>query len=207
MAIVACPCECRVIRKSLRNIAESGLSEQLERFTLETFRTETPLQEEVKTKAQAFLAAPTGRWFYAGGQVGCGKTHICTAITGELLKQGKSARYMLWRDDSVKIKACVNDAAEYNALVEPLKNVDVLYIDDFLKTGGNNPPTTADVNLAFEIINHRILYERKITVISSEYSLDKILEIDEALGSRIYQRAKEFSVYIGKGACKNWRLR
>ena len=78
------------------------------------------------------------RMVFAGGQVGCGKTHICTGIVRELIKQGREARYMLWRDESTAIKATVKYPEEYAALVEPLKTVDVLYIDDFLKpTAGN----------------------------------------------------------------------
>ena len=67
---------------------------------------------------------------------------------------------MLWRDIAVKLKSVVNDFNEYERLISPLKNADVLYIDDFFKTGkdrvGNTMrPTEADCNLAFEIINYR----------------------------------------------------
>ena len=42
---------------------------------------------------------------FIGGQVGAGKTHLCTAMVGEFLKRGISAKYMLWRDDALKLKA------------------------------------------------------------------------------------------------------
>ena len=41
----------------------------------------------------------------AGGQPGSGKTHICTAVTGELLRSGLNARYIVRNDEAVKIKA------------------------------------------------------------------------------------------------------
>lgn len=134
----------------------------------------------------------------------CGKTHICTGIVRELLQKGVPARYMLWRDAAVKIKAVVGKPEEYAALVDPLKTIDVLYIDDFLKS--NSDPTPADFNLAFEIINAR--YNRKlVTLISSEYFLDEITEMDEAVGSRIYERSAGCLVNIGRDSRRNYRLR
>ena len=88
---------------------------------------------------------------------------------------------MKWRDDSTVIKASIKYADAYAGLVEPLKEAPVLYIDDFLKTNSGEP-TVADINLAFEIINAR--YNRKdlVTIISSEYYIGDLLEIDQAVG-------------------------
>ena len=44
----------------------------------------------------------------------------------------------------------------------------------------------------------------RLTIISTERSLDEILEIDEAVGSRIYERSKAY--YLPLHAM-NWRLR
>jgi DNA replication protein DnaC len=44
------------------------------------------------------------------------------------------------------------------------------------------------------------------TIISSERSMEDLLQIDEAVGSRIYQRSKDFLLSI-QGENKNWRLR
>jgi DNA replication protein DnaC len=135
----------------------------------------------------------------ACGSVGSGKTHLCTAICGALLDQGKFVRYMLWRDESVKLKAIVNDG-EYEAEIKPLKNCQVLYIDDLFKGGA----TAADIKLAFEILNSR--YNRRLTtIISCEKTPEELLAIDEALGSRIYERSKGNCVVIH--GSKNWRLR
>lgn len=135
----------------------------------------------------------------------CGKSHVCTGIVRELLRRGIPARYMLWRDEAVKLKACVNDTEEYMALIEPLKNIEVLYIDDFFKAG--SVPTNADVNLAFEIINAR--YNKKlVTLISSEYFIDELSnQVDEAVGSRIFERARGFIKNIGRVPERNYRLK
>lgn len=208
---VCYPCDCMKIRESLRRIEESGLKNLLSVYTFNSFSALEPWQKAFKSSAQRFVQDHNRKWFFAGGQVGAGKTHICTAIVGQLLKQSLSCRYMLWRDESVKIKALVNDDAEYYRLVNPLKTVDVLYIDDLFKTqgddrGGKKPPTQGDVNLAFEIINYRYA-KNLITILSSERTIDELLACDEAVGSRIYQRTKDYCWCFAPDTGKNYRLK
>ena len=204
--IVSVPCKCLELRKTLHRIEQSGLKGSIDRLTFESFKTPGHWQELIKIKAKSFVENNNGKWFYIGGQVGCGKTHICTAIVGELFKQDKTGQYMLWRDDAVQLKASINDYEVYKDIMEPLKTVDVLYIDDFFKTEKNKQPTQADINVAFEILNHRYS-NNKITVISSERTIDELLEIDEAVGSRIYEKTKESNIIIGQDRNKNYRLR
>ena len=86
----------------------------------------------------------------------------------------------------------------------------VLYIDDLFKIGKGQDgrkqrPTSADVNLAFEILNYRYNKPTCITIISSELYAEDILDIDEAIGSRIYERAK--IVNISNDRAKNQRIK
>lgn len=148
-----------------------------------------------------------GRIFVTGNS---GKTHICTAICRELLLRGMPVQYMLWRDDVVKLKASVKDAEAYGAAVDRYKTVKVLYIDDLFKTGKSQDgaaqrPTGADVNLAFEILNFRYGNPELLTIISSECTVDELLDIDEAVAGRIVEKAKTFS--LDKDRKKNWRLK
>ena len=119
---------------------------------------------------------------------------------------------MLWRDEVVQIKAVVTDDYHYASLINPLKNAAVLYIDDFLKTprDGNGifkKPTDGDINVAFELINHRYANKNLITIISCEYDIDEIVDIDEAVGSRIYQRTKEYCNFIKRDKTRNYRMK
>lgn len=75
-------------------------------------------------------------------------------------------------------------------------------VDDFLK--GN--VTEADRNIAFEILNARYIKPECATIISSERTIGQILDWDEAIGSRIAERAKGFTMSV-TGSGKNWRLR
>ena len=105
---------------------------------------------------------------------------------------------MLWRDESVKLKATVNDAVQYEKMMQELKTVEVLYIDDFFKIGqmdgGMQKPTAADISLAFEILNYRYNHADKVTIISSESTLEEIFAIDAAVGGRIGERSMGYAI-------------
>ena len=200
-------CACMPQRRTRKRIAASGLSGLLESCTLDSFQTPERWQADAKRAALSFLGDSSGHWFFAGGQVGCGKTHLCAAIAGELLKSGRDVRYMLWKDDSTRLKAAVNDDSQYGPLIDSFKTASVLYIDDFFKTERGKSPTAGDINVAFELLNFRYNSTGLITIISSERTVDALLEIDEAVGSRIFQRSRKYCLIFGPDKAKNYRLR
>lgn len=199
-------CECVATRKSLRQIEQSGLRELMTRCTFDEFTTVAKWRKVALQKAKSFLEDKNAKWFFAGGQVGAGKTHLCTAIVGAMLQDGSPARYMVWDKESKKLKSIVNDDAAYAKAIDDLQNMEVLYIDDFLKTQRGAVPTVADIKLAFEIVNYRYNNTSLTTLISSEFTLDEIMDFDEATGSRILERAGQYSLIVERDITKNWRI-
>ena len=202
-------CKCVEVRNSIMRMKRSGLKDIIKDYTFDKFEATEPWQKSIKSAAMEYAREPEG-WFFLGGQSGAGKTHLCTAICREFLLASKRVRYMLWRDDIVKIKGAVNDSEEYCKLIDEFKRVDVLYIDDLFKTGKSPDGTSlkitgADINVAFEIINFRYNNPELLTIISSELSEDELIDIDEAIGGRIYERAKSFN--ITKDRNRNYRIR
>lgn len=196
-------CHCMKARESLRLMKQSGLNGMLDLYTFENWQTPEPWQRKAKELAMKYVQEKNG-WFFVAGKSGCGKSHLCTAICGEFLKAGMYVKYMLWRDSAVQAKAMVN-TAEYEEIMEPLKDATVLYIDDLFKTGRGQQPTVADVNLAFELINFRYMQKDKLTLISTERSCEELMDIDEAIGGRIYERSKGYRLDFREKP--NWRLR
>lgn len=194
-------CECMPARRSWQQIERSGLKDVMKRYTLDTYQITQSWQETIAKGALEYCQKPEG-WFFVGGRPGSGKTHICTAIVGQMLKDGKSALYVPWKKESAKLKSVLNDL-EYTERMTQLEETDVLYIDDFFRTGTNADgnktlPTQGDINLAYEIINNR--YNGSgITIISSELRISEILRIDEAIGSRILERSKGHLYSMGTG--------
>ena len=204
-------CQCMKIRETIERIKKSGLGGVIEDYTFDKFIAKDNWQLSAKSKAMKF-AEPVKQehgktsWLFIGGQVGSGKTHLCTAVVLDFINAGKTAKYMLWRDDSVELKAIVNNDEAYAKKIDEIKTPDVLYIDDFFKTAKGSLPTPADVSLAFEILNYRYNNQNLITIISSELMVEDILDIDEAVGSRIFQRCKDYRLEIGRDQKRNYRL-
>ena len=200
-------CSCMRVRKNIRALKNSGLANVVEDFTFEKFEATEPFQEYMLTRAKSFLENPENKWLAFLGASGSGKTHLCSAVAIELIKQGKDVKYMLWKDDARKIKNTHFDGD--GLLMDYYKNVEVLYIDDLFKTGKSDDQlkvTTGDINIAFEILNSRVV-QKKTTIISSEISIDELFDIDEAVAGRIKQMCREYCVNISKGEGKNYRKR
>ena len=202
-------CKCKPIRNSIMRMKRSGLEDVIKKYAFEKFETTEPWQKSVKAQAMEFAKNPVG-WFFIGGQSGCGKTHICTAICRCLLLDGNEVYYMKWRDDISKLKAMALDSEEREKILDKIKNTKVLYVDDLFKTGqnpdGSAPrPTSADINLAFEIINYRYCKKDLITIFSSEMEMADLIDIDEATGGRICEKA--ITLNIAKDRGRNYRTK
>jgi len=144
------------------------------------------------------------------GQVGSGKTHLSISIALNLLEKGIGTVYMPYRDEIMKLKQNSMDEITYQRQINVFKRAKVLLIDDlfkgdFNKFQGKETINESSVRIMFEIINYRYLNNLPI-IISSEYNADKLLDADEAIGSRIIEMTKNYLVEID-GRHNNYRLR
>lgn len=206
-------CKCNEVRRSIMRMKRSGLKDIIKDYTFDKFMDTEPWQKAIKESAMEYAENPEG-WFALCGQSGAGKTHLCTAICRKFLLSGKRVVYMLWRDEIVKIKEAAKGGEDDNDslrdILDKYKNAEVLYIDDLFKTGRNIDtslikPSVADINYAFEIINYRYNNPDLLTIISSELTEDELLDVDEAIGGRIYERSKTFT--IARDRKRNYRLK
>lgn len=205
------PCECQIKRAVLRKLKNSGLSKKVYSCTFDKYEAKEKWQKTLKETAIRFTK-DSNKWFYIGGQSGCGKTHLCTAICSYYIDQNKYVSYMQWKDDSTELKSNIN-TEKYSKMIQSLKTVDVLYIDDLFKTtkdqnGNLLRPSGADILLAFEILNNRYNNDL-LTIISSERTIDEIIDIDEAIGGRIFEMCSDngYLISMNKDIKKNYRLK
>ena len=206
-------CACRKVRNSMKLIDQSGLRRTIDYNTFGAFKTNEPWQGKFKATAMDYakhVREGGGAWFFAGGQPGSGKTHLCTAICGGLLRDGIPVRYVIWPDTVDRLKAVRFDDEAAQGMLDPLKTVAVLYIDDLFKgakiADGHPSPTDADLRLCFEVLNFR--YAAGLpTIISCEWTLEQLSYTDEALFSRVFEKSEGFQISIGRDRAKNIRLR
>lgn len=210
------PCRCREGKLYQRILEASGISEAFQKKTFSNFITKN---EQIK--AAKAMAIDYCRNFDAIrdtennsiaflGQVGAGKTHLCIAIANYLMKKHIGVRYMQYREDIIRIKQSVVDDVAYAKEINKYKKATVLLIDDLFKGAvhknrmGHEYVNEADLRAMFEIINYRYLKKAPM-IISSEYTVEHLLDFDEAIGSRIIERCKGHIIEL-HGMELNYRL-
>jgi len=192
---IARECSCVRVINALKRIKKSNLRVLIGKYRFDNYRVENETQKLIFDKAKEFVESDLTEWFFVGGKVGTGKTHICVAIASYLLIDKRmSTRYVVWQDIVRELNVNMNSFS-YDDLVCKLQNEEVLYIDDFLKTPRGEVARTGDLNRAFEILNARY-NNNLVTIISSEHSLDEIARFDTAISSRIIEKAKNYNFTI-----------
>lgn len=200
-------CGCMEVKRFRRLLERSGISKEFLGKRLEDFDTMgNPQLIKAKDKAARYLRSFEGIerqrrnsiMFY--GQPGSGKTHLGAAISSGLMGRGIAVAYMAYRDAVTRIKQNMTDEERYTEMIGQYMNARVLYIDDLLK----GRVTESDVNIMYEIVNHRYMNNMPM-IVSTEKSLEELLEFDEAVGSRIVEMSRGNMARL-EGQGLNYRL-
>lgn len=206
-------CECMIIRRVIKAMERSGLGDLLSLYKFENYKCENEWQTAIFNKAKTFVDDTNNKWFVMLGESGAGKSMICTAIARELLKQRLNLVFMAWLDDSTELKQLITDGERYGEKIKEYKEADILYIDDFFKSENNTKPSAADIKLANEILNYRYnkarmdKSKRWITLISSERTIQQLMEYDKAIAGRIVEMSSPEYLTQVIGEEKNYRLK
>ena len=204
---VATACECRALREAEDILKKSGISEEFRNKSFDNFNYAYDIQTiDAYRKASCYVKEfgsiedSRNNSIIFMGQVGSGKTHLSLAIANELMDSGVGVVYMPFRDVIIKVKQNIMDDVYYHRVMNMYKNARVLLIDDLFK----GRLSSSDINIIFEIINHRYFNNLPI-IVSTEKSFDELIEIDEAVGSRIIEMCKNHLVVM-KGKKLNYRI-
>lgn len=204
------PCECRERVIAQKRLFASGISEEDSKKGFGGFNTfNEPALELAKSTATLYyqnFATIEGERINSCmlcGSSGRGKTTLGLAIANNLIKSGVGVRYMPYRDEVTALKQHLGNADKtlYQDTMYRLKNARVLFIDDLLKGKVNE----TDINIMYEIINHRYL-QRLPVIISTEKTIEQLLEFDEAIGSRLIEMSKGYIITFDSSV-PNYRLR
>lgn len=185
--------------KGFKNFVADGRPE-IVKVMLETAKDYTKKFESIRNERRnsiAFLGNP-----------GVGKTHLLMAACNNLMYQNIPVIYFPWVEGWNEIK---DDFDLLNKRVNMLKECELLFIDDLFKGRpmdeyGRGGPTAFQLEQLFGIVNYRYL-EKKPIMISSEWSFEKIVKVDEGIGSRLVQMCKDYTVEVsGDPFQLNYRL-
>jgi DNA replication protein DnaC len=205
---IAKSCECRELEKIKNGWLTAGLNPTSSTQTFSNFEVWNESSRRAKNTATAYfkefsnIRKSRKNSILLCGQVGGGKSHLSVALALNLLKKNIKVVYMPYRDVITRVKQNIMDEEYYKKTIAKYQTCEVLLIDDLFK----GKITESDLNIMFEIINYRYLNYLPV-IISTEFVVENLLSVDEAVGSRIYEMCKDYVVEIERGKEGNWRLR
>ena len=201
------PCKCLETEKVKRLWRNSGINTDNLDKAFSNFEEWSCKSKEMKFKATGYyksfgsIRGDRRNSILLCGNPGSGKTHIALALANNFLKHDTRVVYMSYRDVITSLKQNMIDEEYYKKTLSKYQTCEILLLDDLYKGKVNE----TDVNIMFELINYRYLNHLPI-IVSTEFTLEKLLSFDEAIGSRIYEMSKNFIVEI-EGTENNYRLR
>jgi predicted ATPase len=128
---------------------------------------------EAHNKSELLKALQEEKSIYISGKVGTGKSHFLYYTANGFNERGKSV-YITHMQDIVEIISnSMRTNEPYGWLINDLKNVDVLCLDDI----GNEAFNDYVISSVLQpVINHRYLKEM-ITIITSNYKYTELLNV------------------------------
>ena len=205
---LAIACECRKIELLKNEWKASGINTEMSTHKFSNFEVWNKAAERAKETAISYyhdfsdVRGKRRNSIIFCGQVGSGKSHLSIALALNFLQKKIKVVYMPYRDVITKIKQNMLDADYYSKMISKYQICEVLLIDDLFKGKVNE----SDLNIIFEIINYRYLNYLPI-IVSSEFHIERLLNFDEGVGSRIYEMSKDYVVEIEKDMHFNYRLK
>lgn len=128
------------------------------------------------------------------GSPGLGKTFMCNSIAKELLKKGKSVIYQVSSEliDLVrKYKFDFENEVNSSSALNEIYNCDLLIIDDL----GTELPTQFSSLVIYNILNKRLLNNKKI-IVSTNLNTDEIMKsYSERIYSRLFGNLSMYKFY------------
>ena len=194
-------CECVIKERNKKNIERANYSELFENRDFSNYVTDTRARKCLKEKCIEFLQQDEFKTIALLGNVGCGKTHLAVSILKELAGSNKNVNAINYTELTRKLSSNANDEVAYFNILGKYTSTPVLLLDDMFK----GKISEANIKQMYDLINTR--YENKrITIITSERVISELMQIDEAIASRIAEMAGEkFLLNITK--MSNYRIK
>ena len=193
-----------------RKVKAAQITDEFKRKTFRSFETEDRPEAIIKAYkvAQSYVMAfmkirdEKQNSIALLGNPGSGKTHLLAAVANNLLSKGIEVFYFPWVEG---IKELTNaEKGQVQEILHRMQRCEVLFLDDLFK--GRGKPTEFQFEIAWSALNYRYLNNKPILV-STERSLSDLVDIDEAMGSRIGEVTRNYrSVINGDRKEMNYRI-
>ena len=153
----------------------------------------------IKNILTTYKEGHTPKGLYLYGKYGCGKTYLLAFLAKRLSDGGKKVIFAYYPDLVRQIKSSIA-TGKLEAIVDELKEVDCLFLDDF---GGEQNSEFIRDEVLGAILQDRMM-NNLFTCISSNISPELLVEhisngnkeIDLVKASRIYERIKTLMEFV-----------
>jgi DNA replication protein DnaC len=211
-------CECFQRRQIKDRLKACGITEDKHNLTLDKFEIYEDDPTLINAKALSRLYIDnfndTNNWLAFIGQHGSGKTLLTHIIAMELINRDNPINvfYMSYLNDMRMLKACSMDNENYVRQQQTYLKATLLIIDDLFKDKFQNGKiidvlSSSDMRHIMPILDYRYSNNLK-TIISTESTIDQLIQLDGAIGWRIIQKcANGKNVVEFKGTKYNYRAR
>ncbi|MER2132610.1 MAG: ATP-binding protein [Carnobacterium inhibens] len=207
-------CTCKKTRKINRLMKSSEITDSFKKMGFSNFEIEgkLPVIKDSRDCAVAYfkdyesLKDERSNSIALLGQPGAGKTHLLTAIANNFIQ--KKAMAVLYFPYVEGFNDLRDNFERLEEKLGRMKEVEVLFIDDLFKPVNGKPQATEwELKQLFSVINFRYLNHKPL-LISSELDIDSMLNLDEALATRIAEMCQNYMVVIkGDKRQLNYRIR
>lgn len=110
---------------------------------------------------------------YIYGDLGVGKTYISIALANELLKQNKKVAFVKTNNFINEMRRLiVSDGSKYNNIINSLKKVDILILDDI---GSESVSSFSRDDILFNILDYR-MENKSLTIFTSNLTKEDLLK-------------------------------
>lgn len=188
-------CKCRIDEINQNRIKKANVSQLFAKCTFYNFKENNEKQKEVKKRCIEFYiqgiddSIPSDEkavFLLLSGQAGRGKTHLAVATLNNFIANSYKALYTNYKELVRTLSQHALDNKAFNEYMQKCKQADILLIDDLFKSSNEQDITKAQLNYMYELINQRYA-EKKLSIFTTQKSVDSLLKIDEATASRIIQ--------------------
>lgn len=201
--LTAKPCEYQQVilneKQALERMKLIGIDLSLYGDELFTNNNRKGILAKVKQVIVNYQKGEVSKGFYLHGSYGSGKTYILANLAKILVASNANVVFAYYPDLVRKFKSLIGKV-EFEEIIDELKNVEVLILDDF---GGETPNSYIRDEVLLPILQERMAYNR-LTFMSSNLNAEQVLEhlaegksgVDMTRASRVWERMKVLMDWI-----------
>lgn len=206
---VATFCECYYRQNAIKVKEKNGVADLFRKKSLKNFKTTTEDQKLAKKQAKKYIDSFKDENLLICGHSGTGKTHLAVATATELEARGVKIMFIDYPQMIQQLEELRPGSFEQNMELGRIENAELLIIDDLFKVGyrewdGKIFLRDFHRRMVYSIVNYR--YNNRLpTVITTELNLERMFEMDEAIGGRLIGQAGDNTIEFDDDN-QNYRL-